>query len=473
LKLFFTKHRYYFLFQAIALAVFVGFSRFAEAGLNDGDSITHYYISRYSWQYPHLFLDNWGKPFFILLSSPFAQFGYGGIQFFNILCAVISSWFCYRTAEKLGIKWAFVAPVFLLFTPVYLAAIPSGLTEILFSLVLIVSIYLMVNNKYIACAIVISFLPFCRTEGVLIIPVFGLMMLLKRKLKAIPFLLSGFFIYSCIGYFYYHDFLWIMHTNPYRTTDVYGHGTLDFFFKSRSAIFSDLLATIFAIGTVVLGFRLVKAAINKNIPTNLIIECLVVWGSFAIYFTAHSIFWYKGLFGSAGMWRVMAGIAPAFALVTLIGFNFGIPFFKRVFWLYYGVAIILIAIVLIDAIHRIPQHLYGGKIAVRNACDWVKQNNLESRKIYYSEPFTKMCLSLNPYDTVTSKELMYVDRTNVGADMPPKSIIIWEPGLGPREDGIPLTKLTENPKFVFLKKFEAAHDMMGNEKYTVWVFERR
>jgi len=28
----------------------VHYSHFKEAGLNDGDSITHYYISRYSWQ---------------------------------------------------------------------------------------------------------------------------------------------------------------------------------------------------------------------------------------------------------------------------------------------------------------------------------------------------------------------------------------------------------------------------------------
>lgn len=469
---FFIKNRYYFLFQALSLVVFIAFNKFSEAGINDGDSISHYYISRYSWHYPYLFLDNWGKPFFILLSSPFAQLGYGGVQFFNITCAVISSWFCYRTAEKLDINWAYAAPVFLLFTPVYLSAVPSGLTEILFGLVFIVSIYLMVDNKYIGCAFIISFLPFCRTEGILIIPVFGLMMLIGKKFTAIPFLLSGFLIYSGIGYFYYKDFLWILHTNPYQTINVYGHGTLDFFFKSRSAIFSDLLGTVFAIGAVFLGFRLAEAIRNKNIPINLIIECLVIWGSFMVYFTAHSIFWYKGWFGSAGMWRVMAGIAPAFVLVTLIGFNFGISLFRKIKWLYYTISIVLITIIIVQSIHKIHQHLYEGKIAVRDACNWVKQNNLQSRKIYYSEPYTRMCLSLNPYDTLKSEVLMYVDHSNVGSDMPQKSIIIWEPGLGPNEDGLPLTRLIYNPRFLLLKKFETAHDMAKGQKYAVYVFER-
>jgi hypothetical protein len=47
-----------------------------------GDGIMHYYISNASWQNPSLFLDHWGKPLFILLSSPFSQFGFAGIVFF-------------------------------------------------------------------------------------------------------------------------------------------------------------------------------------------------------------------------------------------------------------------------------------------------------------------------------------------------------------------------------------------------------
>ena len=473
LKRYLNKHLYYILFQVITLVIFVYYSNFKDAGLNDGDSITHYYISRYAWHYPHLFLDNWGKPFFILLSSSFAQFGYGGIQFFNVLCAVISSWFCYRIADKLGIKWAAAAPVFLIFTPVYLEAIPSGLTEILFGLVFITAAYLLVINKYSWAALLISFLPFCRTEGLLIMPVFGLFMLLKRKFVPIPLMLSGFIIYSCIGYFYYGDFLWIMHTNPYRSSDVYGHGTLDYFFRSRSQIFSDYLSVLFASGVVYIIFSALISIRKHAFESMKIFETLVILGSFVVYFSAHSIFWYKGLFGSAGMLRVMAGIAPAFVLISMRGFDLVLSFFRKIKWLRFSVGLCLIVALFVQAIPRIPQYLYEGKRAVRSSCDWVKQNHLDTRKIYYSEPFTKMCLSLDPYDTVRSKELMFVDRKDVGVDMKPKSIIIWEPGLGPREDGIPLAALKDTSKFVLLNKFEAPNDMAGNEKYTVYVFERK
>ncbi len=471
---FLKKHIYYFIVQAITLVIFLHFSVFRESGLNDGDSITHYYISRYSWQYPHLFLDNWGKPFFILFSSAFAQFGYGGIQFFNIMCAVISSWFCYLIANKLAIKWAAAAPVFLLFTPVYLEAVPSGLTEIFFGLVFILSVYFLLENKYLVAAIVISFLPFCRTEGVLILPIFGLYMLIRKKLIPIPFLISGFLIYSCVGYvFYYHDFLWLMHTNPYRSSDVYGHGTLRYFFAARSVLFGKFLPVLFGVGAIILITRITVSSISRKMSEMWVFESLIILGSFLLYFGAHSYFWSKGLFGSAGMLRVMAGIAPAFVLVCLRGMDFILSFFRKYKWLYFSFGGAAIALFIVQAIPHIPQYLYAGKKAISNASDWVKQNQLDTRKIYYSEPFTKMCLSLDPYDTTRSKELMFVDRKNIGSDMQPKSIIIWDPVLGPREDHIPLASLMDENKFTLLKKFAAPGDMSPDQKYIVYVFERK
>jgi len=471
MSIFFKKHRYYLLTQAISLLIVLCFSGLAQSGLNDGDSISHYSISRYSWQYHHLFLDNWGKPFFILLSSPFAQFGYTGIQVFNIICAVFSGWFCYRIADRIGIKWAFLAPVFLFFIPVYLAVIPSGLTEVLFGLVFIASIFLLVENKYIAGAIVVSFLPFCRMEGILIIPIFGLFLLLKKEYRSIPFLLTGFLVYACIGYFYNGDFLWAVHTNPYKGTDVYGHGKLSYFFKSRSKIFGDIPVTLFALGTVYLIFTVSTRLKKKGIDTLQGIEFLLICGSVIIYFIAHSIFWYKGWFGSAGMWRVFAAVAPAFAIESLRGFGVGLSLFKRVKWFYLLASSALLAVIILMAVVGLPQKLDERKATVKQACEWVIQQNLQGHKIYYSEPFTEICLSLNPYDNQRSKELMYVDRNNPGADMTAGNIVIWENGLGPREDGIPVEKLLSNPKFRLLKKFEAPTDMAADQKYAVYVFE--
>ena len=473
MKTFVIKHRYYLICQVIVLALFFFYTELSEAGLNDGDSITHYFISRYSWQYPHLFLDNWGKPFFVLLSSPFAQFGYRGIQVFNIICAVFSGWFCYRTADLLGIKFPFTAPFFLITLPVYFIAIPSGLTEILFGLVLILSIYFLLKNQNLAAAILISFLPFCRSEGLLLIPLFGIMLLIREKYKIIPFLGTAYLVYSLVGWHYFHDLLWVMHTNPYHGVDIYGHGPLMYFVNANRLIFGNVCGILFLIATA--GYFLRKKPDTKIEIEKLNFERIIIWGTVLVYFIAHSIFWYKGLFGSAGMWRVMAAIAPAFVLIAMRGLTTGTSFFENRKWIYYPLWIFMIGFVIYHPVSSLdlPQHLDERKTTIKKACDWVKENGLATRKIYFSDPFIKLLLELNPFDDKISKELMYVDRQNFGSDMEPKSIIIWDAGLGKHEDQIPLVKLEDTTRFKILKSFEAPHDMDQGVKYAVYVLERK
>ena len=114
-----------------------------------------------------------------ILSSPLAQFGYTGAVAFNLICGLLSAWFAYLIAKRMEYRYAWVAIVFTIFTPVYLFIMFSSLTEILFSLVLISAIYLFISNRFIWSAIIISLIPFARTEGmmyiILFIPAFARM----------------------------------------------------------------------------------------------------------------------------------------------------------------------------------------------------------------------------------------------------------------------------------------------------------
>src|ERR1700739_1524212 len=82
----------------------------ANATFGSGDGPLHYLIGRYSWRHPRLLLDMWGKPFFTLLSSPFAQLGLRGMFLFHALCAAAVSFFTYKIAKKLSLKYAWTAP---------------------------------------------------------------------------------------------------------------------------------------------------------------------------------------------------------------------------------------------------------------------------------------------------------------------------------------------------------------------------
>jgi len=76
---------------------------------DEGDSIQHYLISRYSWVHPYLFFDHWGKPIFTILSSPFSQFGFKGIQIFNLLNLVGTQFALYLIGQTV---WMHNSPKF-------------------------------------------------------------------------------------------------------------------------------------------------------------------------------------------------------------------------------------------------------------------------------------------------------------------------------------------------------------------------
>src|SRR6202008_2844708 len=67
-----------------------------------GDGIMHFFISEAAWEDPLLLLDHWGKPLFILLSSPFAQFGFNGIIIFQLLVYCLSCILSFAILKKLN-----------------------------------------------------------------------------------------------------------------------------------------------------------------------------------------------------------------------------------------------------------------------------------------------------------------------------------------------------------------------------------
>ena len=92
------------------------------------------------------------------------------------------------------------------------------------SLVLVAAIYLLYQEKYLAGALLMSFSIYTRTEGTFLTVYILLYLLLIGKWKYIPLLGVGFLIYSFIGKFSGHDFLWFFSENPYKAESPYGHG---------------------------------------------------------------------------------------------------------------------------------------------------------------------------------------------------------------------------------------------------------
>ena len=142
----------------------------SQGTYDPGDGVQHYLIAKYAWQHPLLLLDHWGKPIYTLLCMPFAQFGFLGSNIYNLICNTATAYLAYLIAQKLGFKNAWVGFILVFFSPLFFVTSFSGLTEPTFALILTASVLQLLNRRYIMGAILISFLPFARTEGFFILP---------------------------------------------------------------------------------------------------------------------------------------------------------------------------------------------------------------------------------------------------------------------------------------------------------------
>ena len=435
---------------------FLACSLLSTGTYGGGDSWMHYLFAKYAFKHPTNLLDQWGKPLFTLLASPWAQFGFSGIKFFNIISAISTGYLSFLIARQHFQKLAWTSVVFVLSVPIYFVCVFSGLTEILFALFLIAGIYLYQNFHERWACVIISFLPFVRSEGFLIIPVFVLITLYYRQLFALFLLSAGTLFFSIIGYLIAHNWLWVFSTNPYlRAVNVYGKGPITQFIRANEAIAGvpQVLLVLLAILIFIRSFfnELKTKSFGKNRMLN--IRFVLIFGSFAAYFIAHSIFWKLGIFGSLGLTRVMAGIGPCIGLTSFFAFEYllELMLFQQ-FWSWgkYFILVLILAVLFMPLkVNRndIPYRLSRLEMVQFQSCQWLKDNNFLDSYFYYYDPFVAHLLNLDPFDTKRNFSIYY---GNEGLFLKQNAIIVWDSKFCPVEGHVPKRWFDENPNFELL-----------------------
>jgi hypothetical protein len=424
---------------------------------DSGDSIAHYLYAHYAFKYPNFFLHHWAKPIFVLFSAPFAQFGFKGIIIFNTLCATLSGLLAFYTAKNLKIKQAWLVFVFIFFAPFYFKLIFSGLTEYLFALVLILGIYLVSKSKYTYASIIVSFLPLIRSEGLIILGVFGLYFLLDKKIKNLPYLFFGQLIYTVFGAFYYKDIFWVLNKIPYaHISSPYGSGQLLDFVHRLNYVIEKPIYLLLVIGSVSLTISFFRTGFKGN--NN--VKILLILGSFLSFFIAHSIFWWLGIFNSMGLPRVLIAVVPVIALLALMGMEtitVRIHNPKIVKTLLFFITLLIgvypftnreNGIVFNDQLFVLEEN----RLMDQKVVPYIKKElpDYESRIIYSSQPYLTMGLNIDFFDTNHHRELHHL----LGNDIKMGSIIIWDNWYGIIQGNVALNQLTDDPRFELLKTFE-------------------
>lgn len=452
------------------------------------DAIHHYLFAKNGFKHPENFLDLWAKPLFTLFAAPFAQFGFPGMHFFNILCAVFSSLLCISIAGKFNLKFTWLCPVLLILMPVYFLQICTAMTECFFGFVLILSFYFFTKKQFAAAAIVASFLAFARQEGYLLIPVIAVVFVMMRLYKYVPLLFTGILVFSLIGYFYFHDFLWLAHSNPYDAKgSLYGKGPLLHFVSKTELMFGFPIQIAIATGIIFALSAFISILIQKEKRKIIysdhffVTEYFLVFGFAVVFFAAHSVMWWKGVMSSAGLERVMACVAPLFCLMALRGINAltgliqkfkpGSQLTKIITAVFVGIfTVALIAVFYFR--NLFPPRIGEEEKVITTASDWVKAEKLDKRKIFFGHPYVIVLFNLNPKEKIDSDELGY---TGGLQNIPSGGIIIWDAHFGPNENGFPLEALQKDSTLKFLKQFKPQYPFtvgQQNMEFEIDVFEK-
>jgi hypothetical protein len=391
---------------------------------DSGDSITHFLISKAAFAHPEQFFNHWGKPVFVLFSSPFAQFGFDGIKVFNLIVAILAAAFTHLAAIRIGLKNAWLIPLFFLFAPYNYIITFSGLTEPLFSLFLAVAFWLAFSSRQVTAAVLVSFLPFIRSEGLLIIGVFGLLFLVVRNWKALAALSVGHVALGLAGVLVGKPIHWVISEIPYATSNsVYGSGSFLAFPSKLVFIIGIPLLILFTLGVFFFIFQAITDP-RKRTTAYLILSC------FISVFLFHTLAWTFGMFNAMGLKRVMIGVMPSMMLLALVGFNLLTqPFSENpVFNRLIKVAVILSVIVFPFTENHAAikwkrdMNLWPDQILAEQIADELTSTGIEPNRYVYNFNYFSLLMDVDHYDQRLKRHL----NSESLATLHQGDLIIWD-----------------------------------------------
>lgn len=412
-----------------------------------GDSVTHYLFAKYAPQHPELYFHHWAKPVFVLLASPFAQFGFDGMKLFNALASLITILLTYRIAERLKLQNSYAVALMLVFSPLYFVLTFSGLTEPLFAAFLAGGIYLSISRNYLAAVILVSFLPFVRSEGLILLGVFGIYFMIKQKWRLLPWFATGHIVYSIAGCFAHHDLLWVFRKIPYARLDsVYGRGELLHFSSQLFYILGLPALVLFLLGIISIVKDIIKGKSTRVIP-------IVIFGGFLCFFIAHSLFWYLGIFGSMGLTRVFICVIPLMALMMLKGFNLLteelIPHNKNLRTIFQAVVLLYIIVFPFTKTHGAivfdrDLNLNIDQKTATEVAKYIREQEIPMPRIACDAPYLYIALNIDPFDPLKRIELT-PDNLKV---LQPGDLVIWDNNFALLDHKIKKEDLANDPTLI-------------------------
>ncbi|MBF9239170.1 hypothetical protein I2I05_17330 [Hymenobacter sp. BT683] len=419
---------------------------------DSGDSIKHYLFARHAPQHPLNYLDSWAKPLFTLLASGPAQLGFIGMKLFQCGVVALSAWCAFVVARALRLPAPELALLFAYAAPDYFLIQFSGLTEPLFGLVLVGSVALAVTNRPGWSAALISWLPFVRSEGFVLIGLWVLYLAWRRQWRFLPLLMVGYVVFSGIGAVVMGELDWVFSRNPYATISVYGHGDWDHFIFSLPGLLGWVLLLLALIG----GVRMLRDCLRSERRQRPFFsaELLLVYGSITVFIAAHTVFWALGLFNSFGLTRVLTVTTPLFAVVALNGLDWltqlaPLPTAQRRIQIGVVAAVVLFPFLGTRQGFRWQRDFTRppDQEVAENAAAWIRKTYGQgARPLAYDFPYVALATQNNFFDSQAHPALS-VNNVSQAESLPVGTLVLWDDWFARTEGHVSLSQLRSDARF--------------------------
>ena len=367
--------------QIISAVLLLSLAILFQGTGDDGDSVLHFLKAKYAPTRPELFFDHWGKPFYTLLAFPWAQFGFFGIKLFNIVNILLAQYWIYCIAERLQFRFAWLPSLLYILCPISTYYTLSGLTEPLFANLFSLAVLLIMQKRIGVAMMLMSFLPFVRSEGLIVVIISSVYLLFEKQFKYIPYLALGHLLYAIAGMSTYDgDFLWPFTKIPYPADKAfYGKGPWFHFTQNMPQVTGILGAILLWLGCCYV-LVLVLKFFKRELKSEESVFLFFIYGSFLGFLFFHSYAWACEKFNSFGLVRVFIAVLPMMAVIMTQTvewiynqwkfkyFNFGL-----------GLYLFLISILLFAPNHKYSASFWkfsesSGQLAMKEAVDFISQS---------------------------------------------------------------------------------------------------
>ena len=417
-------------------------------GSPEQDTDYHFLEASSAWSNPWLFVDVWGRPLYTTVFALPALLGFSAARFFAVGIGVTIAWQTWRLACDLRMERAWLVIPLLLAQPVFFELFPDLLTEPLFALVFVVALRWHLRGWTRRGMLAASLLPLARPEGVFLCLLWGVWVLAKktepavsleapvsrrliRAVRSTLILAAGVALWWIAATCITRDPLFILHNWPATWHQgVYGRGTL-LSYGQRASEFTGILFPALLLGLWC------KMRVWAWIP---------VASSFLLLFFLHTLFRAYGLFGEAGYPRYMVSVAPAIALLTLVGWNAiasRVEKWSRLVCSLVG-AMVLIVSLLSNFLYLDSFRSARDPIAVREMSDWLYAHPQPYKRLLWSN--ARMCI-VSGLTLTQSPSLGSSNRETTLAvlrDAPSGTLVFWDDHFGPDWFGLTAAEIEKS-----------------------------